>query len=211
LNGVLLTHHHPDHSGGIATLLSYYPGILVYSSEMDKVPGVTHCVTEGEEILFSNLNTPISVLNIPGHTHGHIAFIYENALFCGDTLFSAGAGKIFEGTVLEMYNSLNKLKKLSKNMLVYCGHEYTLANIAFAQTVDPDNLVLKQRKKDVQDLRNQNLPSLPVPLGVELQTNPFLRCDMPNIIASVEKQVKKTLSNPVEVLLHLRKWKNSFT
>ena len=120
------------------------------------MPGVTHFVTEGQKILFSNSHA-ISVLDIPGHTHGHVAFRYENALFSGDTLFSVGSGRIFEGTVLQMYNSLNKLKQLPKNTLIYCGHEYTLVNIAFAETVDPNNLALAERKKQVQNLRNQHL------------------------------------------------------
>lgn len=209
LDGILLTHHHRDHSGGITTLLTHYPHIPVYSSEIDKVPGVTHYIIEGQEIFFPNLNAPINILDIPGHTHGHVAFIYKNALFSGDTLFSVGSGKIFEGTATQMYHSLNKLKQLPKNTLIYCGHEYTLANIAFAQIVEPNNQALEQRKKQVQNLRKQNLPTLPVTLDTELQTNPFLRCETPSVIASVQAHVKQSLDSPVAVLLELRKWKNT--
>ncbi len=209
LEGILLTHHHFDHSRGISTLLTHYPHIPVYSSQIDTVPRVTHWVKEGDKIVFSNLNAPISILDIPGHTHGHIAFIYQNALFSGDTLFSVGCGKVFEGTMSQMADSLNKLKQLSPDTLVYCGHEYTLANIAFAQIVDPHNLALKQRKKQVQNLRKQNHPSLPITLDIELQTNPFLRCDIPNIITAVQTYAQKPLPDPIAVLSTLREWKNS--
>lgn len=210
LAGILLTHHHFDHSGGIISLLDKYPSIPVYSSKIDQVPGVTHTVQEGETIHFSHLTKPIYVLDIPAHTLGHIAFLYDNVVFSGDTLFSVGAGKIFEGTVAQMYHSLNKLKNLPRNTLLYCGHEYTLANIAFAQIVDPDNPILEQRRKEVQALRAHNLPSLPVSLEIECQTNPFLRSNTPVIIEAVQKHAKKILTDPIQVLLELRQWKNHF-
>lgn len=211
LDGILLTHHHGDHSGGIRLLLEHYPDVRVYSSTIDKVPGVTHCVQEGESIVFAHLSHPIHVLEIPGHTLGHIAFVYGDAVFSGDTLFSVGAGKIFEGTASQMYHSLHKLKCLPKETLVYCGHEYTLANIAFAQQVDPHNPLLEQRKKEVQALRAHHLPSVPVMLETELQTNPFLRCDVPHVISAVQEYIQQPIRDPIAILLALREWKNHST
>src|SRR5690606_33353322 len=118
--------------------------------------------------------------------------------FSGDTLFSVGAGKIFEGTAEQMYHSLNKLKNLPRDTQIYCGHEYTLANIVFAQSVEPNNLLLENRKIQVQNLRQQRLPCVPVALDMELQTNPFLRCEQPNIIHAVERYAQQTLHSPVE-------------
>lgn len=210
LEGIVLTHHHPDHSGGILDLLKHYPHIPVYSSQTDKVAGVTQCVQEGEEIRISPHFSSFKVLEIPGHTLGHIAFLYENAVFSGDTLFSCGCGKIFEGTAQQMYISLSKLKQLPPHTLIYCGHEYTLSNIAFAQTVEPENTALALRKKEVEALRKNNQPSLPVTVEVELQTNPFLRCEEPSVIQAVQKQAQITTQDPVEVLFHLRQWKNNY-
>jgi hydroxyacylglutathione hydrolase len=210
LDGILLTHHHWDHTNGVDRLLAYFPGIPVYSSEKDKVPGVNHFVKEGDEITFSNLSSPIRVMEIPGHTLGHLGFVYEKALFSGDTLFSCGCGRIFEGTPEQMYQSLEKLKQLPSDTLMYCAHEYTRSNIRFAEAVDPANQILQQWKQEVEDLREKNIPSLPVSLKTELQTNPFLRCEDPIILASVKKNGYAGEGDPTSVMLHLREWKNQF-
>lgn len=209
LDGILLTHHHWDHTNGVKILVKHFPNIPVYGSETDKVKGITKFIKEGDEIIFENLNSPIQILEIPGHTLGHVAYIYDNALFCGDTLFSAGMGKIFEGTAAQMHHSLEKLKKLPSDTLIYCAHEYTLANIKFAQMIDPKNKVLENRKLEVENLRKNHLPSLPVPLSTELQTNPFLRCEDADVLNALQER-GYTQNDPIDALLFLRELKNKF-
>lgn len=208
LAGILITHHHWDHTNGIQDLLKHFPDIPVYSSFVDKVEGVTHTVQDADEIHFDHLAMPIQVLGIPGHTLGHTAYLYDKALFSGDMLFSVGAGKNFEGTILQMMQSLHKLKQLPKETLLYCGHEYTLSNITFAQKVEPNNLDLAQRKKEVEALVSQGLPSLPVTLESELNTNPFLRWDTLTVIEAAERHAQKALNDTVQVWQVLREWKN---
>ena len=210
LAGILLTHHHWDHTNGVNELLQHFPTIPVYSSKIDKVPGATHLIQEGDQIVLAGLLYPVSVIAIPGHTLGHVAYLYGNHLFCGDTLFSCGCGRIFEGTPTQMFYSLQKLKQLPLDTLIYCGHEYTLANIAFAQTIEPTNHLLEQRKHTVKNLRDKQLPSLPVTLDIELQTNPFLRCAEPHIISSAQHHATSKLTTPLEIFTHLREWKNLF-
>jgi hydroxyacylglutathione hydrolase len=209
LEGILLTHRHLDHTGGVLGLLEHFKNIPVYGSLLDKVPGITHFVKEGDEIILPKIALTLKVLDIPGHTLGHVAYVADGILFSGDTLFSCGSGKIFEGTPSQMAESLGKLKQLPPDTLMYCGHEYTLSNIAFAQKVDPDNVALAQRKKEAAELREKDLPSLPVTMATELQTNPFLRCEEPTIVKAVQNYSKVALNDPVEVLAHLRQWKNS--
>lgn len=209
LDGILLTHKHWDHTGGVKTLLKHFPNIPIYGSKLDQVEGITQFISESDEIIFENLTSPIKILDIPGHTLGHVAYVYENALFCGDTLFSVGMGKIFEGTPTQMYESIQKIKKLPEDILIYCGHEYTLANIKFAQSLDPKNKALENRKLEVENLRKNNLPSLPVLLSTELQTNPFLRVDQPDILNVLQKR-SYTGNDPVSALLFLRELKNKF-
>lgn len=211
IKAILLTHKHWDHTNGVLSLLNHFPEIPVYGPKLDKIAGVTHLLKEQDEITFSNFNLTLNVIEIPGHTHGHIAYTGPNLLFCGDTLFSAGCGKIFEGTALQMYSSLEKIKKLSENTLIYCGHEYTAKNLEFANLVEPDNKMLQNRIKQVFELRQQNLPSLPSSLAMELQTNPFLRCETPTVIAAVKKYCNLELNDPVSVFSHLREWKNHYS
>jgi hydroxyacylglutathione hydrolase len=210
LTGILVTHHHWDHSGGVPDLMSQFPEIKAYGPAQEKVAGLTHLVKENDEISFAEFGLDLHVIDIPGHTLGHIAYVGHDILFCGDTLFSCGCGRIFEGTPAQMYHSLDKIKKLSKNTQIYCGHEYTLANMTFAQLVEPKNKALYARQKIVKDLRLRSLPSLPVTLATELETNPFLRCNEMSVVSSVQKHVKATVTDPVSVFAHLREWKNHF-
>lgn len=202
LSAILATHHHWDHTGGIAELCQQFPDIPVYSAKN---------VKEGDEVFLPSLSLTFKVLEIPGHTLDHIAFVAPEILFCGDTLFSCGAGRIFEGTPAQMLHALDKIKALPKNTQIYCGHEYTLANIAFAKVVDPTNQALIAREKAVIALRKAHKPSLPVSLEIELQTNPFLRCTNQAIISAVENHYHCHLGSEVEVFAHLREWKNQFT
>jgi len=210
LEAILLTHHHHDHTGGVANLLIHYPQTPVYSSRVDHVPGVNHHVQEGQSIELLHFEHSIDILEIPGHTLGHLAYIYNGALFSGDTVFSIGSGKIFEGSAKQMYDSLEKIKKLPPETLLYCGHEYTLANIRFAQEVEPHNLLLQAYTKKIQNLINQNQSTLPSLLATELQLNPFLRCEEPTIVSQAERYAKKSLPDAIAVLSALREWKNHF-
>jgi len=214
LAGILLTHHHADHSAGILPLCTHFKSIPVYGPAQEKKPvaGVTHFVHEKEVISLPSFMS-FQVFDIPGHTQGHIAYGGSNSLFCGDTLFACGCGRLFEGTPTQMYHSLDKIKKLSKNTLIYCGHEYTLSNIAFAKTVDPDNEMIRKREAYVKQQRAQGLPSLPVLLAEELETNPFLRCDNQAIIDSVRKHSHSPWPHPDPILIfaYLRQWKDNFT
>lgn len=210
LDAILLTHHHWDHTNGIQELLQHFPSVPVYGSKTDGVPSVTQWVKEGDEIHFPNFPSSIRVMDIPGHTLGHLAFLYEEALFCGDTLFSCGCGRIFEGTASQMQHSLQKIAALPPKTNIYCGHEYTLANIAFAQMLDPSNMALENRRKQVEDLRSQGLPSLPVSLELELETNPFLRATRPEIIAAAHQNGFVGNQDPISIFAYLREWKNKF-
>jgi hydroxyacylglutathione hydrolase len=211
LHGILITHHHYDHSGGVLDLLKQFPQAKVYGPHNEIVTGVTNAMREKDSISFADFDLHLNVIDIPGHTLGHIAFFNESVLFCGDTLFSCGCGRVFEGTPAQMYNSLEKIKKTGKNTQVYCGHEYTLANIAFAEHVEPNNMALKKRRDEAKQLRQQNLPSLPVTLACEFETNPFLRCEEQTVIDAVEKHYKVKMLDPIMVFAHLREWKNKFT
>lgn len=213
LIAILNTHHHNDHVGGNATLLKEF-SMPIYGPENEPIATLTHHIKESDEVQLDKLSLNFSVLNIPGHTSNHIAYYGRvneaNVLFCGDTLFVCGCGRIFEGTAPQMYASLQKLANLPDDTLVYSAHEYTLANINFAVTVEPNNVVLKKLELKMQDLRRRDMPTLPSSIAAEKATNPFLRCDQAEIITSVNHRAKKSLSKPMEVFAELREWKNAF-
>ena len=181
---------------------------MVYGSHRSRLNFITHPLKEGDEIECANVTWRI--LEIPGHTLDHIAFFHQAVLFCGDTLFSVGCGKIFEGDPPEMYHSLSKLAALPHFTNLFCGHEYTLANLFFAKQVDPNNQFIAEKLANVNALLAKKLPTLPALLQEELLINPFLRCHQKEIIHAVEKYAGKQLNDPVEVFAHLREWKNSF-
>ncbi len=208
LGGILVTHHHADHTGGIAGLVMEWPDIPVYGGVMSQVPQVTHFLQEGDEVRCGE--QLFSVLNIPGHTLDHIAFYNEEMVFCGDTLFSAGCGRVFEGTYPQMYHSLMKLKRLDSATKMYCGHEYTLQNLRFAEQVEPNNTAIHEKILSVTQGLAEGKPSLPSTLADEKKMNPFLRCDELVIKEGVEKHVKHPLATPEEVFQALREWKNQF-
>ena len=207
--GVLLTHHHPDHCGGVAALRERWPTLPVYAPEDARIPHATERVGEGSRFRLNNWE--FTVLAVPGHTLSHIAFHgAEGHLFCGDTLFSLGCGRLFEGTPAQMLESLERLAALPGASAVCCGHEYTLANAAFARAVDPANDALRRRTEEAQAMRNAGRPTLPSTLATELATNPFLRVDTPAIHTAVANRLGREPADRVETFAELRRWKDGF-
>lgn len=205
ISAILTTHHHWDHTNGIKEIVKHNT-IPVYGSE--QIPMVSHIVKDKEIIHIPPLQLAFQVLTIPAHTLEHVAYYGEGLAFTGDTLFTGGCGRIFEGTAKQMYESLTKLKQLPPTTLIYCGHEYTLKNLEFAKRVEPDNLVISERIHQTQQLRVADKPTVPAPLSIELETNPFLRCEQPTVIAAASNHAGKKLTDPVEVLATLRELKN---
>jgi hydroxyacylglutathione hydrolase len=184
LKAILITHHHSDHIGGVEELVAYAQ-CPVYAPSYEQYPFIHEAVSEGQVVSIAALDLRLTVMWLPGHTLGHIAYLTNGALFCGDTLFSAGCGRLFEGTPAQMLSSLNRLKQLPIQTKVYCTHEYTARNLDFAVSLEPNNQALQARKISVTALRNANLPSLPSSIAIELETNPFLRCQAAEIIRNV--------------------------
>ena len=209
LCAVLATHHHADHVGGIADLTARH-AVPVYGPRAEPIVTLTRAVGEGDEVEIPQLGLRFRVLDIPGHTRGHVAYYGANSLFCGDTLFACGCGRLFEGTAAQMASSLAKLAALPDTTRVYCGHEYTLANIAFARAVEPGNAALAARAASESDKRASGLPTLPSTIAREKQTNPFLRCAEPAVIAAAGKCSGSSVSDPVGVFAAIRDWKNRF-
>lgn len=209
LTAILNTHHHADHIGGNEELLRHC-GVPVYAPHDDRIASATRRVREGDCFALDGIGVELSVLEIPAHTRTHIAFHGADMLFCGDTLFACGCGRIFEGTPRQMFDALAKLTALPDRTRVYCGHEYTLSNIRFAKAADPDNPLLAQWEQEAAAQRACNEVTLPSTIGREKQANPFVRCNQPGVIASASRQAGKPLGDPVSVLATLREWKNNF-
>lgn len=211
LVGILVTHHHPDHTGGILQLLDRFD-VPVIGPQNAAIRGITRYVKEGEQV--DVLGCTFQVMEIPGHTLDHIAFFCDHPqqplLFCGDTLFVAGCGRLFEGTAQQMYTSLTKLAALSNGTQVYCAHEYTLGNLQFALAVEPENNSLKSHIQVCRELREKNIPTVPSTIGKELQFNPFLRSDRQSVKAAAQSYSGESLASAVDVFRVIRGWKDHF-
>jgi len=207
---ILCTHHHGDHVGGVADLLAEFK-LPVYGPARERIEGVTHPLNEGARVALPELDLEFRVLDIPAHTAGHIAYYGNGMLFCGDTLFSAGCGRLFEGSAAQMAQSLAKLAALPDDTAVYCGHEYTAANLRFALAVEPDNRAARAHLAQVQTWRAAGRPSLPSTLGLERRINSFLRTHEPGVRAAAERHAGRTLATPTEVFAVLRTWKDGFS
>lgn len=209
LIAILNTHHHHDHTGGNAALVHAF-NVPVYGPARETIPHLTQPLVEGNTLRLAELNLSLQVLDVPGHTAGHIAYHATDMLFSGDTLFGCGCGRLFEGTPAQMLASLTKLGQLPINTSVYCAHEYTLGNIAFALSLEPDNAALQARAETDRSKINVGLPTLPSTIAMELATNPFLRCHLPSIRLAVEKITGKPANNTVDIFSTMRTLKNDF-
>ncbi|MEM1279866.1 MAG: hydroxyacylglutathione hydrolase [Cyanobacteria bacterium P01_H01_bin.152] len=211
LTAILNTHHHADHVGGNRHLLRRFPQAVVYGGAEDhgRIPGQQVFLSEGDTVTVAQRTA--QVYFVPGHTRAHIAYYFPpmgtgdwGELFCGDTLFAGGCGRLFEGTPQQMVNSLSKVRSLPDTTRIWCAHEYTLSNLKFALTVDADNRDLQQRWTEVQAARQQNEATVPSTLGIEKRTNPFLRWDQPALQAAAK------MADPVRTFARIRGMKDQF-
>jgi hydroxyacylglutathione hydrolase len=208
LRYILLTHHHADHTGGVPDLLKKYKA-EVFGPADSRIPFVDQVCREGDQVLLPELDVRFQVLEVPAHTRSHIAFYGENALFSGDTLFSLGCGRFFEGTAVDMQKSLDKLAALPADTKVYCAHEYTQANCAFALRVEPDNPALQRRAREIDSLRAANKITLPSRLSEELAANPFLRTREQSVIEAARKFDPQAEAG-ISTMAVIRAWKDKF-
>lgn len=207
LAAILITHHHWDHTNGLSELAK--AGIPCFGPAKELVQGISLPVQEGDDVKISGLPS-FKVFDIPGHTLGHVAYYAPGILFSGDTLFTGGCGRYFEGTAAQLYHSLQTLAALPPETKIYCGHEYTVNNLRFAEQVEPGNQKIRARLQQTRALRAEHLPTVPSTLREEHETNPFLRCEVPDVIASVSRYAGRELRDPVEVFTYLRQWKDKF-
>jgi len=213
LVSILLTHHHQDHVGGVADLVSQTEA-HVFGPATETLPVCDTPLQEGDVVQDTSLGFSLQVLDVPGHTAGHIAYTgllnSTPVLFCGDTLFAAGCGRLFEGTPAQMLASMTKLANLAPQTAVYCAHEYTLSNMRWARTVEPSNDALTLWQEQAQLARDQEQPTLPSSIAQELACNPFMRARQQTVSNAASEWAQRALGTPVEVFAALREWKNNF-
>lgn len=210
LSGILCTHHHGDHVGGIAELCAVY-NVPVYAPRAENIAGTTNPVAEGDSVTLPELDVTLGVMDIRGHTRGHVGYLGEGYVFCGDTLFGCGCGRLFEGSMNELHHALQRLAALPDDTRVYCAHEYTESNIRFALVCEPDNASLQQRADETHALRATGRPSVPSTIALEKATNPFLRCAEPAVIRAAQTHGEVAESGgELAVFSALRRWKDHF-
>ena len=222
LTGILITHHHSDHIGGLGDLVAWARSrgatFPIYGPATERIPQLTQAVREGDAVQIDAPRVRLRVLDVPGHTLGHVAYVADAAatgsdapmLFCGDTLFACGCGRLFEGSAAQMSSSLSKLACLPGDTLVYCAHEYTLNNIRFALAVEPDNAELQAWANDARLLRDSSTPTVPTTMTHELSVNPFLRCHHQRVQLAAQQVAGRELGGAAEVFAVLRAWKDRF-
>jgi len=208
LRYVLITHHHADHIGGLHELQSRFDA-EVFGPEDSRIGSLDHVVREGDKVVLPDLELEYDVIEVPGHTRSHIAYYGHGQLFCGDTLFSVGCGRLFEGTAEQMQRSLDKLAVLPADTLVYCAHEYTLGNCRFAVEVEPRNDALLEKLQSVEAARAAGEVTIPSRLGEELQVNPFLRSRHENVIKAAKNRSPRA-SAGTSTLAVIRDWKDQW-
>ena len=210
LAAILVTHHHHDHTGGISKLVENHQ-VPVYGPENSQFDGITQPLADGSSLeLFGHT---LNIRTIPGHTLDHISYLYSGEtpqLFCGDTLFLAGCGRIFEGTPAQMFAAMEYFKTLADNTEIYCTHEYSLANLKFAEAVEPDNADIQATTRQCYQLREDNKPTLPTTIKQERRINPFLRTDAEAVIRSAREFSGQPLNSELDVFTAVREWKNQF-
>ena len=215
LSAIFITHHHADHIGGVEVLMERYPDTQVYGPKDSRIPMVQHVMYEQHQFTVDFLPTTFEVIEVPGHTSSHIAYYAAASddvpprLFCGDTVFACGCGRLFEGTPVQMHASLSKIRALPPTTEIYCAHEYTLDNIEFAKWVEPNNPSLLAREQEAKAMRKAGQYTVPSQLGYECLSNPFLRFDQPDVVKAAEDYAGHALTTEAEVFGAVRHWKDT--
>lgn len=215
LAGILITHHHADHIGGVKHLIALQaqqgkPALEIIGPNTARFPFLTKSVSEGDSFQLNALGISLTAMEVPGHTRDHIAYMGDIGLFCGDTMFSAGCGRLFEGNAEQMQTNFSRFKTLPSATKVYCTHEYTLSNLEFAVAVWPQNSEIVEYQRKAQEQRAKNQPTLPSDIALELKINPFMNTDDADIKNNVEQHFGSAYASPIEVFAALRSWKDNF-
>jgi len=205
---VLVTHRHADHVGGVGALLVHAPEAVVWAPAEASLPRIDRVVDDGDRVGIDALGLELTVIGVPGHTLGHVAYLAPGRAFVGDTLFAGGCGRVFEGTMPQMYASLERLAALPPDTDLYCGHEYTVSNLEFALRVEPDNDELAQRLSTARDRMEVGDPTVPSRLATELATNPFLRCREPSVVEAAGRRAGARVQPGAETFEVIRRWKD---